>query len=99
TNPQSLNFYAANGATLNLPGITSFASNTFSNHFEADSGATINLPNLSVIHGATNYNALFLETYSGGVINANALTSIPDGTVWIRAHDSGGAINLNALTT
>ena len=83
TNVDSDDVYAQNGATVNLPGITSRGPVGFTTTIEADNGGTINLPNLVTLHGATI--GLAALQALGGTVNVPALTSMPDGAALLKA--------------
>ena len=88
---------AQNGATVNLPGVTSIQSGDYNLNYEADAG-TLNFPNLTVIHGSTGFDSIFFRATGGGEVNLSAVTSIPDGAVNLRTDNPGSLIDLSHLT-
>jgi hypothetical protein len=81
----TLNVYAQDGAVLDLSGVTSYLAPNESiltyqgTYLEATGGgSTINMPNLTVLHGATDGEPVFLFAYYGGVLDLPQLAQIPD---------------------
>ncbi len=65
TSVQNDDVFARNGAVMTFPLITSMAANAFSTTYQAETGATLSFPNLSVLHGATGFNVVRLNAFTG----------------------------------
>ena len=96
------NITVSGGATLSLPGITSYTGNTTTTALEATgAGSTLTLANLaSVTQPGNTYPAeTELEALAGGRVNLPALKTINTGTVTLESDGTGSLLNVGALTS
>ena len=96
------NITVSGGATLSLPGVTSYTGNTLTTTLEATgTGSSLTLDNLaSVTEGANNYAAQTqFEALAGGTVTLSALKTINTGTVVLESDGTGSVLNVAALTS
>ena len=101
TSFSSGNITVSGGATLGLPGITSYTGNATTTTLEATgTGSTLDLANLaSVTQPGNSYaDQVQLEALAGGTVNLPALKTINTGTVVLESDGTGSMLNVAALT-
>jgi len=102
TTMNGASLYASGGATLSLPGVTSYAYSTYyigQPRWQASgAGSEILLANLTSISNVTQ-SWLYIQAQSGGEISLPALASITNGYVSISSDGTGSVVNLPALTS
>jgi len=94
-------FLAAGGGVIDLSALTAFSapSNGGATINATDAGSKVDLSNLSVLHGATGGNVVFLLASFGGLLDLHRLTQIPDGGVQVDASGANGKVDFSSLTT
>ncbi len=95
------NITVSGGATLSLPGITSYTGNATTTTLEATgAGSTLNLANLASVTqpGNTYAEQTQFEALAGGRVNLPALKTINTGTVILESDGTGSTLNVAALT-
>ncbi|MFI5460129.1 MAG: RHS repeat-associated core domain-containing protein [Isosphaerales bacterium] len=96
------NITVSGGATLSLPGVTSYTGNTLTTTLEATgAGSSLTLANLaSVTEGANNYAAQTqFEALAGGTVTLSSLKTINTGTVVLESDGTGSVLNVGVLTS
>ena len=96
------NITVSGGATLSLPGITSYTGNGGTTTLEATgTGSVLTLANLSsVTEGSNTYQAQTqFEALAGGTVTLSALKTINTGTVVLESDGTGSVLNVSALTS
>ena len=102
TSFNSGNIAVSGGASLSLPGVTSYTGNTGATTLEATgTGSVLTLAHLtSVTQTANNYPAQTnFEALAGGTVTLSGLTTINTGTVVLEADGTASVLNVPALTT
>jgi hypothetical protein len=96
------NITVSGGASLSLPGVTSYAGNTGTTTLEATgTGSALTLGGLNgVTEAASNYAATTqFEALAGGRVTLSGLQSIGTGTVVLEADGAGSTLDAKALTS
>jgi hypothetical protein len=95
--------YAEGGATLSLPGLTSYTGSTGQTTTLEATGAisTLNLANLTsvTVDTSTYYSATEFEALAGGTVNLSGLTQLNTGIVVLESDGTGSVLNISALTS
>jgi hypothetical protein len=102
TSYASGNITASGGATLSLPGVTSYTGNSGMTTLEATgAGSTLTLANLaSVTEGGNRYPAeTKFEALAGGTVSLPALQTINTAAVALESDGTGSVLNVAALTS
>ena len=96
------NITVSGGATLSLPGVTSFTANGGNDILEATgTGSVLTLANLTTVTQAYNdYGAeVQFEAVSAGIVTLTSLQTIETGTVVLDSAGTGSVLNVSSLTT
>ena len=94
------NITVSGGATLSLPGLTGYSSNSGSmTTLEATGmGSILNLANLTSITVPSSYGSqVQFEALAGGTVTLTGLTSINTGTVLLESNGAGSTLNVSNL--
>ena len=95
------NLTVSGGASLSLPGITSYTGNTATTALEATgTGSSLTLANLATVTEASNAYPAWteFEALAGGTRDLSGLKTINTGTVILEADGTGSTLNVPALT-
>ncbi len=96
------NLTVSGGASLSLPGITSYTGNTATTALEATgTGSSLTLANLATVtEGSNAYPAWTeFEALAGGTVTLSGLKTINTGTVILEADGANSTLNVPALTS
>ncbi len=102
------NLFAAAGASLSLPGVTSYANEVDSTTTLSASGmgSVLSLPNLASMTATTSsdyYAGAFsltqVQALAGGDVEMPALTQISGGPIQLSSDGTGSVLNISALTS
>ena len=102
TSFNSGNITVSGGASLSLPGVTSYSGNASTTTLEATgTGSTLTLANLaSVTQTANSYaDQTQFEALAGGTVTLSALKTINTGTVILESDGTDSVLNVAALTS
>ena len=98
----SANITVSGGASLSLPGVTSYAGNDMTTTLEATgAGSSLSLADLATVTEAFNgYPAWTeFEALAGGSVTMSSLQTIDTGTVVLEGDGTGSILNVPALTS
>ncbi len=97
TNINNASIFVNGGSSLSLPGVTSYAIDSFfSRNLRANgTGAVLSLPNLADI---TSNGSLRIEGINSGQVDLSGATSI-DGAARIISSGTGGQVDISAVTS
>ena len=94
------NVTVSGGATLSLPGLTSFSPNSGVNTIlqATGTGSILTLANLTTVTVPTTFESLIaFEALAGGTVTLPALTSIDTGSVQLQSDGAGSTLNVANL--
>ncbi len=91
------NLYAASGASLALPGATSYTGSSSSTIQANGTGSLVDLSHLTSISGATGYSTLSINAQAGGEVNLSNVTSQPTGEIYAHADGTNSVIDFSKL--
>jgi hypothetical protein len=95
------NITVSGGASLSLPGVTSYASDGAPTLEATGTGSVLTLANLaSVTEGSNAYQATTqIEALAGATVTLPALQAINTGSLYLESEGTGSALNVPALTS
>ncbi len=91
------NLYAASGASLALPGATSYTGSNSATIQANGTGSLVDLSHLTTLSGATGYSALNINAQAGGEVNLSNVTSQPTGDIYAHADGASSVIDFSKL--
>ena len=91
------NLYASSGASLALPGATSYTGSNSSTLEATGAGSVLDLTHLTTLAGATGYSTLSINADSGGEVKLGSVTSQSTGEIYAHADGMDSVIDLSKL--